>query len=144
MTPGFKIKLLRDMTRYHAALKAGVEGETALPSGRSALFRSDFVKVRFPTPDGEKVFDLRLADIEVVDPRYLAMEAEEKRLREDAIKNHVKKATLYVGARGGFQRLVIEFGNDRPNEVIGRKQPREARPLIDDLRARGLLTEEKG
>lgn len=140
LEPGFKVKLLRDLSRYHAPLKPGVEGVTELPAGRSALFRSDYLKVRF----GEKLFDVRLSDLEITDPRWLAMQAEEKKAREDALANHVKRAVLYTGARGGFLKLVIEFSNERPNEILGRKQPKEARPLIDSLRARGLLTEEKG
>ena len=133
--PGFRVRLLRDMSRYGAGLSKGAEGTAALPGGRSALFRSDFVKAEI----AGKLIDVRMVDLEIVDERWLAMVADDKKALEDSLANHVKEATVYTGGRGGFRKLVVEFSNARPNEIYT-KRP-EAQPVIDSLRERGLLKE---
>lgn len=138
--PGFTVKLRVDLSRYHPQLRVGAEGVVAMPAGRSALFRNDFIRCSFRLGDGDKTIDVRLADLEITDERYTRMIEEERRSREDALKNHVRKATMYSGPRGGFRELVIEFSNERVNEIV--KRHKEARPMIEDFRARGLLEEE--
>ena len=135
--PGFRMRLRRDMTRYHAALKAGAEGVVAVPAGRSALFNDRYVRCAF----GDVELDILFSDVEVVDERWLAWQEGEKRLLDEALRDHVATATLVLGRRGGFQQLEVSFSNGRPNEVWKRR--RDADPVALMLRERGVLRERK-
>lgn len=139
--PGFRVKLLRDMTRWAAGLKAGTEGETQLPSGRSALFPTRFLRVDF-TPGGvPKTVEVQRSDLEIIDERWLSLQRKEEEEKREALEHHVKQGTLHLGPRGGFQKLVVEYTNERPNDHWTRSK--EAQPIVDSLRAKGLLREEK-
>ncbi len=149
---GFKVRLLRDMTRYHPLMKVGAVGTTQPPSSRSEMFKNKYLRVLFSdglfgephVSDGKAqrvTMDVMSSDLEVTDERWLKWIEEERASKEAAIKDHVSRAVLKVGSRGGFVELRVEYSNGRPNDFW--RSSGEARPILEDLRARGLVTEER-
>ncbi len=143
---GFKVRLLRDMTRYHPLMKVGAVGTTQPPSSRSEMFKNKYLRVSFE--DGSAALtksnvtmDVMSSDLEVTDERWVKWIEEERASKEAALKDHVSRAVLKVGSRGGFVELRVEYSNGRPNDFW--RSSGEARPILEDLRARGLVTEER-
>ena len=133
----FEVRLVRGLERYHASLRPGALGKTLPPHGRSALFRDRYLRVVFP----EVEIDVLLNDLEVTDPRWKALAVEEASERAIALAGHVKRATVYTGPKGGFRELVVEYDHGRPNDRWSRVG--EAKPVLADLEARGLLEEQR-
>jgi hypothetical protein len=155
---GFKVKLARDYTRYHRGLRSGLHGIVEhVPVGRAALSKNQFLSVKFiieKTTDratiekGKKIattyeenitIDVLRSDLEVVDKRWTEWQEREVKEREDALKNHVLRATLYTTKRGGFLELLVEYDHGRPNDRWKRRS--ECKLFLADLEARGILEE---
>lgn len=151
---GFRVKLIRDYTRYHRELRVGLEGVAVVPVGRAALSKNQFVSVKFvldkqvekskgkmTTYEENITIDVLRCDVEVVDERWTEWQGREAKERENALANHVSKATVYTTQRGGFVELVVEYDNGRPNDAWKRKS--ECKDILADLEKRGLLEEAK-
>lgn len=138
--PGWTVRLRRDLTRYHPALREGLEGRAALPAARSLAFGSTYVRCVFPIGGGdEKEVDVLRSDLDVTDERWKRLEEEEAKALEDALEGHVKAARVLRGPRGGFEKLIVEYSNARPNDEWTRR--REAESIMDRLRPRGVLSD---
>ena len=136
MIEDLRIKLKFDHTRYHASLRAGLEGVTAPPHDALSRCTNDWTLVRFP----EVQLELRWRHLEVVDPRWTDPVVELKQARESAIRAKQVRAVEHVGARGGFQELVLHYTGGRLERVRDRK---EAQGLIDLMDEVGIKVEQQ-
>jgi len=139
---GFRVKLARDYTRYHRDLRVGLEGRTAVPAGRAAMGKNQFLRVIFfagMKNDVKIAVDVLRCDVEVVDERWTEWQGREAKAKTEALKKHVTKATLYTTPRGGFVELVVEYGNGRLNDAWKKKT--ECKDILADLEKRGLVEE---
>jgi len=149
---GFRVKLIRDYTRYHRDLKVGIEGSAVVPVGRAALSKNQFVSIKFvldkqvekskgKTTTYEENIEIEVlrCDVEVVDERWQEWQGRESKEREDALAAHVSKATVYTTRRGGFVELVVQYNNGRLNDTWKKKT--ECKQIVADLEKRGLLEE---
>jgi hypothetical protein len=149
---GFRVKLIRDYTRYHRDLKVGIEGSAVVPVGRAALSKNQFVSIKFvldkqvekskgKTTTYEENIEVEVlrCDVEVIDERWRKWQGRESKEREDALASHVSKATIYTTRRGGFVELVVQYSNGRLNDTWKKKH--ECKQIVADLEKRGLLEE---
>src|SRR5690348_9806851 len=104
---GYEVKLKWDRSRYQASFTAGAIGRVDLDADeiRAAIKRNALVRVAI----GDKWDDVRMRDLEVIDPRWKSLLAQAKNEFEEAIEKNVKSAVLRLTRRGGFKELVIEF-----------------------------------
>jgi hypothetical protein len=139
---GFRVKLVRDYTRYHRDLRVGLEGRTTVPAGRAAMGKNQFLRVIFfagMKNDVKIAVDVLRCDVDVVDERWTEWQGREAKEQAAALKKHVTKATIFTTQRGGFVELVVEYGNGRLNDTWKKKN--ECKDIIADLEGRGLIEE---
>ena len=127
---GFEVTLTCDFTRRHASLRPGAKGLTRLPQIVRPL---EYTAVQFADVD----LHVRWRNLRITDERWTDWKAREDERLADSLKNHVSKAILYVGARGGKKHLVIEYSNRRANDRFDAYE--EYRDILDDLATRGLV-----
>jgi hypothetical protein len=93
-----------NLTDYHPSLKAGTEGYIIAMSNRSDRFNV----IRFP----EVTLDVLCESFQITDDQYLREREEDKRKFRENLKT-TKKATKFVGPRGGFKYLEIEYTDEK-------------------------------
>lgn len=130
---GFRIRLKRDLTRAHPSLRIGAEGTTLPPAGRSAIDQDRYLRCSFPQVE----VDILFHDLEIIDERWIKWQEEEREAQEDALANHVAKATLWTAPRGGFVELVVEYTNKRPSDHWKRRT--DCRKVLESLASRNLV-----
>jgi hypothetical protein len=136
---GFQVRLRRDYSRYHKDLKTGSVGTAErIPVGRATFSRNHFVRVRFHVNQKETVtIDVLRSDLDVIDTRWSEWQERESKALDEALRDHVSKATVYTTRRGGFIELVVEYNNGRPNDIWRKRA--DCKSIITDLEKRGLL-----
>lgn len=144
---GFEVALLEDLTRYASAARKGARGVLVEPppwAVRSRFGSGHHVWVRFPDAAraaGHVTMEVEWPDLDVVDQRWVEAQAAARAALEDALANHVRRATLVLGPKGKFRRLDVEYDSDRPNDTFRRHS--ECKDMIDRLRATGKLEEKR-
>ena len=102
-----EVTLREDLSRYHAPLRPGVVGMTAVPVGLEAGDDERYCPVRFPQVG--KDVDVLWSGLDVTDAEWLAAVARFEAEMEASIKATAKEGVAYLGQRGGFRKLVVQY-----------------------------------
>jgi hypothetical protein len=130
-----KVRLIKDLTQYHPGLVSGAEGYTVGQIGMWSRARDDFIGVDFRDAG---THEIHWSGLEIIDPQYLAEEAEREKKKWETLKNAVD-VVWTVGPQGGFKYVKYELLDaDGCKSVICEGNPLEAKKLASFFRKHGI------
>lgn len=128
-----EVTLREDLSLYHPSLRPGVKGTTAVPVGPDAGDDERYCRVRFPKVE----VDVLWSGLDVTDAAWLAEAARGEADREAAIRTTAKEGVAYLGQRGGFRKLVVQYvdqaGVTRAWVARGKSERKKCEALLGRL-----------